>query len=106
MTATRQVARHRNRGEPLDLAADVLVVGGGPSAAWTAIAAAESGARVVLVDKGYLGASGATAPSNTGTWFVPPSDARRAAIDRRLALTHSLADPRWLPRLGVPCTRC
>ncbi len=94
MTSARQAARHRHRGETLDLATDVLVIGGGPAAAWAAVAAAEAGARVVLVDKGYLGISGATAPSNTGTWFVPPGDQRRAAIDRRLALTHGLADPR------------
>ena len=98
MTAAPQVTRHRNRGETLNLAADVLVIGGGPSGAWAAIAATEAGARVILVDKGYLGTSGATAPSNTGTWFVPPGDARRAAIDRRLALTHGLADPRWAHR--------
>ena len=54
--------------------ADVLVIGGGPAGAWAAVAAAEAGARVILVDKGYLGTSGATAPSNTGTWFVPPGE--------------------------------
>ena len=63
----------------LELTADVLVVGGGPAAAWAAISAAERGASVVLVDKGYCGTSGATAPANTGTWFVPPGEARRAA---------------------------
>jgi succinate dehydrogenase/fumarate reductase flavoprotein subunit len=98
MPILRSRARRQTRAEMLDLAADVLVIGGGPSAAWAAIAAAESGARVVLVDKGFLGTSGATAPSNTGTWFVPPGDGRRAAIDRRLALTHGLADPRWAHR--------
>jgi succinate dehydrogenase/fumarate reductase flavoprotein subunit len=98
MTPARRAARHRKRDEPLDLATDVLVVGGGPSAAWAAIAAAATGARVVLVDKGFLGTSGATAPSNTGTWFVPPGDARRAAVDRRLALTHGLADASWAHR--------
>ncbi|TIN69118.1 MAG: FAD-dependent oxidoreductase, partial [Mesorhizobium sp.] len=38
----------------LHLQADVLILGGGPSAAWAAVAAAESGAKVVLADKGYL----------------------------------------------------
>ena len=98
MTASRQVRRRRSRAETLDLAADVLVVGGGPAAAWAAVSAAAAGARIVLVDKGYLGTSGATAPSNTGTWFVPPDDGRRAAVERRLALTHGLADPRWVHR--------
>src|SRR5262245_50531602 len=84
--------------ERLDLTADVLVIGGGPAGAWAAIAAAGAGARVVLVDKGYLGTSGATAPSNTGTWFVPPGEGRRIAIERRQPSTGGLADPRWVER--------
>ncbi len=82
----------------LDVLADVLVIGGGPAGAWAAVAAAESGARVVLVDKGYLGTSGATAPSNTGTWFVPPGEGRRAAIEGRQPRTGGLADPHWVER--------
>jgi len=46
MTAARQVARHRNRGETLDLATDVLVTGGGPSAGWAAVCAAAASARI------------------------------------------------------------
>jgi hypothetical protein len=34
------VARYRNRGETLDLAIDVLVIGGGPSAEWAPVGAA------------------------------------------------------------------
>ena len=97
MPATRRTIR-RKTAEPLELTTDVLVIGGGPAASWAALTAAQAGARVILVDKGYLGTSGATAPSNTGTWFVPPGDARRAAVDRRHALTHGLADPRWVHR--------
>ncbi len=77
---------------------DVLVLGGGPSAAWAAIAAAEAGARVILADKGWLGTSGATAPSNTGTWCVPPGEERAGAVDRRHARTAGLADRRWMLR--------
>jgi succinate dehydrogenase/fumarate reductase flavoprotein subunit len=62
---------------------DVLVVGGGPAAAWAALSAAEAGAKVVLADKGYHGTSGATAPSNTGTWCVPPGDGRSASVEQR-----------------------
>ncbi len=98
MPTTRQLI-HRQRGaRSLDLAADVLVIGGGPAASWAAVTAAETGARIVLVDKGYLGTSGATAPANTGTWFVPPGVARSAAIERRQKLTGGLADPRWVDR--------
>jgi succinate dehydrogenase/fumarate reductase flavoprotein subunit len=85
--------------EPLDVLADVLVIGGGPAGAWAAVAAAGAGARVVLVDKGYLGTSGATAPSNTGTWFVPPGEGRRLAIAQRQAGAGDLADPRWVERM-------
>ena len=49
----------RQQGDALSVSADVLVIGGGPAGAWAAVAAAEAGARVVLVDKGYLGTSGA-----------------------------------------------
>ena len=77
-------ALRRERCPPGRTAAtDVLVIGGGPAAAWAAIAAAEAGARVMLVDKGYHGTSGATAPSNTGTWCVPPGEHRAQAVARR-----------------------
>lgn len=84
--------------DPLHLQADVLVIGGGPSGAWAALAAAEEGARVILSDKGYFGTSGATAPSNTGTWCVPPGENRTQAVERRWQRTGGLADPRWMLR--------
>ncbi|WP_030680345.1 FAD-dependent oxidoreductase [Streptomyces cellulosae] len=52
------------------LSTDVLVVGGGPAGTWAAIKAAQAGAEVVLADKGYTGASGATASVGTGIWYV------------------------------------
>ena len=87
----------------LNGAADVLVIGGGPSAAWAAVAAAEAGARVTLVDKGYHGTSGATAPSNTGTWCVAPGDHRAQAVARRWERTIGIADQRWMLRLVDRC---
>lgn len=80
------------------MAADVLVVGGGPAATWSAVAAAEAGASVILVDKGYVGTSGATAPANTGTWTPPPGERRQAAIAARQPRTGNLADPEWVER--------
>ncbi|MGG1598954.1 FAD-dependent oxidoreductase [Paenibacillus naphthalenovorans] len=50
--------------------ADVLVLGGGPAGTWAAYTAASLGVKVVLVDKGYCGSSGATAPSGTSLWNV------------------------------------
>ena len=85
----------RKSAEASVLATDVLIIGGGPAAAWAALTARESGARVIVVDKGYMGTSGATAPSNTGTWFVPPGEPRREAVNRRQALTGGLADADW-----------
>jgi succinate dehydrogenase/fumarate reductase flavoprotein subunit len=84
--------------EALALCADVLVLGGGPAGAWAALAAAEAGLKVVLADKGYLGTSGATAPSNTGTWCIPPGENRAAAVEKKRARSGGLADPRWMLR--------
>ncbi|WP_411035626.1 FAD-dependent oxidoreductase [Shinella sp. BYT-45] len=84
----------------LDLEADVLVIGGGPAGAWAAISAAGRGAKVVLVDKGFCGTSGATAPSGTGVWYVPPDPERRAkAMNSRWDLGGRLADPAWMRRV-------
>lgn len=80
--------------------ADVLVVGGGPAAAWAALKAAGAGASVVLADKGYCGTSGATAAGGTGVWYVPPEPAaREAAMASREGLGGYLADRRWMSRV-------
>ncbi|MFI6788044.1 FAD-dependent oxidoreductase [Nonomuraea sp. NPDC050383] len=84
----------------LDVTADVLVAGGGPAGAWAAIKAAEAGADVVLVDKGYLGTSGATAAAGTGVWYVDPDPAvREEAMASRKALGGYLADRSWMARV-------
>lgn len=74
--------------EPWQTRTDVLVIGGGPAACWAAVHAREAGAEVVLVDKGYCGTSGATAPSGTGVWYVaprPPPAPRPRPVVRRWA---------------------
>ena len=98
MPTVRQLVHQQRGADVLDLVADVLVIGGGPAASWAALMASEAGARVIVVDKGFLGTSGATAPSNTGTWFVPPGPEREAAIARRQSLNGGLAEPRWVDR--------
>ena len=85
-------------GEAVDLAADVLVVGGGPAAAWAAWAAASKGARVVLVDKGYMGASGAAAASGNSL-LNPPPENREAVIRARYQSGQYLGDLRWMERI-------
>lgn len=80
--------------------ADVLVIGGGPAGAWAACSAAAAGARVVLVDKGCCGTSGATASAGTGVWYVPPDPAKReAAMTSREKLGGYLQDRAWMTRV-------
>ncbi|ATN35955.1 pyridine nucleotide-disulfide oxidoreductase [Rhizobium sp. ACO-34A] len=81
----------------LDLETDVLVIGGGPAGCWAALNAAETGCRVVLVDKGYCGSSGATASAGTQIWYVPPDpDAREKAMAEREAMGGHLSERRWM----------
>lgn len=84
----------------LELNADVLVIGGGPAGTWAAITAASKGSTVVLVDKGYCGSSGATAPSGTGVWYVQPDgQLREEAKQSRYRLGGQLADNGWMDRV-------
>jgi succinate dehydrogenase/fumarate reductase flavoprotein subunit len=84
----------------LDLKTDVLVIGGGPAAAWAAIAAAEKGARVVIADKGYLGTSGAFAASTSGHKVLPALQVLRDPVKfERYALGGYLAVHAWWERL-------
>lgn len=84
----------------VEIEADVLVLGGGPAGAWSALIAAENGAKVILAEKGFLGTGGATAAGNTTMIHAAPqSIEREAAIKRRLNLAHGLADRRWIERV-------
>jgi succinate dehydrogenase/fumarate reductase flavoprotein subunit len=82
------------------LDADVLIIGGGPAGAWAAWSAASHGARTVLVDKGYLGTSGATAPGGTNFLYVPPNQEKREqAVEDRLEGGGNLSEAPWIQRL-------
>lgn len=101
---TRIPARRPGGSRPavpaVALSADVVVVGGGPAATWAALGAAESGADVVLADKGYCGTSGPTASGGTGVWYVEPRPAARAAaMASREGLGGYLADRTWMARV-------
>jgi succinate dehydrogenase/fumarate reductase flavoprotein subunit len=79
---------------------DVLIVGGGLAATWAAVSAAEAGARVVLVDKGYCGASGVAATAGVGHWVVPPEYAARdQAMRVRARQGGLLTDRNWQERV-------
>lgn len=85
----------------LDLVADVLVIGGGPAGAWAALYAAREGARVVLVDKGFLGTSGAHASAGGSIYYIVPDDPvqREGQIVAHLPLAAGMADPRLIERV-------
>ncbi|MDF5711800.1 MAG: FAD-binding protein [Nostoc sp. S4] len=84
----------------LDLQADVLVIGGGPAGTWAAWSAASTGAKVVLVDKGYCGTTGCAAASGNGVWYVPPDpEARETAKASRESLGGFLCDRHWMDRV-------
>lgn len=82
------------------VSADVLIIGGGMAAAWAAIAAAEAGASVIVVDKGAMGTSGVTATGGPGHWWVPDDPVlRREAVERQTAKAQGLGDPAWMERI-------
>ncbi|MCW3060573.1 MAG: dependent oxidoreductase [Capsulimonas sp.] len=86
--------------EALELTADVLVIGGGPAGAWAAWSAASRGARVVLVDKGYLGSSGAAASGGMTIWHSEPdADSRERAKENRRKVDGLLSDLGWMDRV-------
>ncbi|GAB2717924.1 FAD-dependent oxidoreductase [Paenibacillus thermoaerophilus] len=88
------------KSQGITLEADVLVIGGGPAGTWAAITAAQSGAKVVLADKGFCGTSGATAPSGTDVWYVHPEAQLRAeAKASRYSLGGRLAEEAWMDRV-------
>lgn len=82
------------------LDSDVLIIGGGPAGAWAAWSAATNGAKVVLVDKGYFGTSGATAPGGTNLLYIPPEPTlREDAALLRYREGGYLSDPAWTHRV-------
>lgn len=89
-----------NHVSGLNLTADVLVIGGGPSGTWAAWSAASNGAKVILVDKGYCGTSGAAAAAGNGVWYVAPDpEQREAAMASREAMGGFLAQRSWMERV-------
>ncbi|NKC04764.1 FAD-dependent oxidoreductase [Ochrobactrum haematophilum] len=84
----------------LEISTDVLVVGGGPAGCWAAWNAAANGASVVLVEKGYVGTSGATAAGNTTTIYT-----RRGTAERSATVTQRVRLGQGFCRAGTHRTR-
>jgi len=90
----------KNNDSGLDLTADVLVIGGGPAACWAALAAQRNGAKVIIVDKGHLGSSGALAASTAGSRVIPPVKELRDKVKfERYALGGHLAQLEWWEKI-------
>ncbi|EIZ79489.1 fumarate reductase/succinate dehydrogenase flavoprotein domain-containing protein [Novosphingobium sp. Rr 2-17] len=84
----------------LDAHADVLIIGGGMAATWSAVGAAKAGASVIVVDKGFVGTSGVTATGGPNHWWIAPDAAlRRKVIEDRHAAGYGLSDPEWMERV-------
>ncbi|MBD2249962.1 FAD-binding protein [Nostoc parmelioides FACHB-3921] len=86
------------REDELQLSADVLVIGGGPAAAWAAWSAASQGAKVIIVDKGFLGTSGAAAASGNGIMAPSPENWEKVGAER-YRVGKNLAKLRWIERV-------
>lgn len=82
----------------LQLTADVLVIGGGPAAAWAAWAAASQGVKVIIADKGFLGTSGAAAASGNGI-MAPSPEHWDKVVSERYRAGKDLANLRWIERV-------
>lgn len=84
--------------DELQLTTEVLVIGGGPAAAWAAWAAASQGVKVIIVDKGFLGTSGAAAASGNGIMAPTPENWDKVLWER-YRLGKNLANLRWIERV-------
>src|ERR1700744_5553521 len=94
---TNQTAPAADRFD-VELSADVLVIGGGPSGAWAALSAADEDATVGVVGEGYVGTSGPVGVgAPTGIYYSRPDDQeqRDTIVDARQPIAYGLSDPAW-----------
>ncbi|MFN6559448.1 MAG: FAD-binding protein [Nostoc sp. ChiSLP01] len=95
---TKQEEKKLLAENELQLTADVLVIGGGPAAAWAAWAAASQGVKVIIADKGFLGTSGAAAASGNGI-MAPSPEHWDKVVSERYRAAKDLANLRWIERV-------
>ena len=75
--------------------ADVLVIGGGLAGLWAAIRAREQGQSVLLVEKGFSGASGCSVFAGAVVICLPPDDDLDHFIAEEAQDADYLLDPDW-----------
>jgi succinate dehydrogenase/fumarate reductase flavoprotein subunit len=76
--------------QALAIETDVLVIGGSLAGAWAALSARQAGARVVVVDKGWIGSAGIVAAATGGGYFLLPDDPDQRA--RTITIRHDQAE--------------
>lgn len=75
---------------------DVLVIGAGNAGFFAAIKAADQGAKVTLVDKGYAGKSGQSQNMETMIVFDPAKHDLKAWVESDRGVNEYVNDPKWV----------
>ncbi len=75
---------------------DVLVIGAGNAGFFAAIKAADQGAKVTLVDKGYAGKSGQTQNMETMIVFDPEKHNLKEWVESDRGVNEYVNDPKWV----------
>lgn len=75
---------------------DVLVIGAGNAGFFAAIKAADAGAKVTLVDKGYAGKSGQSQNMETMIVFDPAKHNLKEWVESDRGVNEYVNDPKWV----------
>ena len=87
--------RESGAGATERLTTDVLVIGGGLAGLWAAIRAREQGQRVLIVEKGFAGASGCSVFAGAVVLCLTPDDDLDTFIAEESQDADYLLDPEW-----------